>query len=67
VGPGFNAASVDRVDISHYPWFFIAKVKIYPYQIQESSALQESNQVTAIRMAASIGETPVTNLSATAI
>jgi hypothetical protein len=67
VGSGFNAASVGRVDISHYPWFFIAKVKIYPYQIQESSALLESNQVTAIRMAASIGETPVTNLSATAI
>src|SRR5580704_16754345 len=31
VSPGFNAASVDRVEISHYPWFFIARVKIYPY------------------------------------
>src|SRR5580698_1308864 len=34
VSPKFNAANIDSIEITRYPWFFIAKVKLYPYQIQ---------------------------------
>jgi hypothetical protein len=35
----FNAAEVELVDVKKYPWFFLAGVKVYPYQIQQSSVL----------------------------
>jgi hypothetical protein len=40
VSPKFNAANIDSIEITRYPWFFIAKVKLYPYQIQESAVIQ---------------------------
>src|ERR1700735_4752145 len=29
----FNAAEVEHIELKTYPWFVLAKVKVYPYQI----------------------------------
>jgi hypothetical protein len=33
----FNAAEVDHIELTQYPWFFLARVRIYPYSIQRSA------------------------------
>jgi hypothetical protein len=35
----FNAAEVESIEVKKYPWFVVAKVKVYPYQIQQSGVL----------------------------
>jgi hypothetical protein len=35
----FNAAEVDRIEVSRYPWFFVARVRVYPYRIQPGAEL----------------------------
>lgn len=29
----FNAAEVENIELKIYPWFFLARVTVYPYQI----------------------------------
>ena len=29
-----NAVEVDRVELTQYPWFFLARVRVFPYRIQ---------------------------------
>ena len=29
----FNAAEVEHIELKRYPWFFLARVTVYPYQI----------------------------------
>jgi hypothetical protein len=33
VNERFNAAEVDHIELKIYPWFSLARVKVYPYQI----------------------------------
>jgi hypothetical protein len=40
----FNAAEVEYIEVKRYPWFFIAKVRVHPYQIQQSAVLAVSNE-----------------------
>jgi hypothetical protein len=40
----FNAAEVEHIDLKMYPWFFLARVKVYPYQIQQSAVLSVSDE-----------------------
>ena len=37
VSPHFNAVEVDRIEWTQYPWFFVAKVMVNPYRIQEGA------------------------------
>jgi len=39
VHPGCNAVQVERVEMTQYPWFFLARVRVYPYCIQQGSEL----------------------------
>ena len=39
VSERFNAAEVESIEVKKYPWFVLAKVKVYPYQIQQSGIL----------------------------
>jgi hypothetical protein len=43
VDPNFNAAHIEHIELIQYPWFFIAKVRVYPYRIQEGAVLQVSD------------------------
>ena len=35
-----NAVEVEHIELTRYPWFFLARVRVYPYRIQESSAIE---------------------------
>jgi len=39
VNEHFNAAEVEHIELTKYPWFFLARVKINPYRIQPDAAL----------------------------
>ena len=34
-----NAVGIDHVELTQYPWFFMARVRVSPYRIQQSSIL----------------------------
>jgi hypothetical protein len=36
VSAHFNAAEVDNIELTEYPWFFLARVRVYPYSIQRA-------------------------------
>jgi hypothetical protein len=39
VSEHYNAAEVEHIKLTRYPWFFLASVRVYPYQIQQSANL----------------------------
>jgi hypothetical protein len=44
----FNAAEVESIKLKKYPWFVLAKVKVYPYQIQQGAVLSASDGATTL-------------------
>ena len=40
----FNAAEVGLIELKAYPWFVLATVRVYPYQIQKSAILSMSDE-----------------------
>jgi hypothetical protein len=44
----FNAAEVESIELKKYLWFLVAKVKVYPYQIQHSAVLSASDGATTL-------------------
>ena len=64
----FNTVNIDRIDITQYPWFFIAKVKVYPYQIQQDVVLQISDRAMPLLKDGPVEPIPAAGtLAATAI
>jgi hypothetical protein len=55
VNPDFNAANIDSIALTQYPWFFIAKVRVYPYQIQQDAVLRASQEATSLPMTTPAG------------
>jgi hypothetical protein len=39
VNEHFNAAEVEHIELTKYPWFFLARVRINPYRIQPDVGL----------------------------
>jgi hypothetical protein len=37
VNTHFNAVKVEHIELTRYPWFFLARVRVYPYRIQEGA------------------------------
>jgi hypothetical protein len=35
----FNAVEVVNIELTHYPWFFLARVRVNPYRIQQGAEL----------------------------
>jgi hypothetical protein len=33
----FNAVEVEHIELTRYPWFFLARVRVYPFRIQEDA------------------------------
>jgi hypothetical protein len=45
-----NAVEVEHIELTQYPWFFLARVRVYPYRIQQRAVLpvaDEAMQATA--------------------
>ena len=52
VGRHSNAVEVERIELVQYPWFFLARVYVFPYRIQEGTVLPAADEVLAIPVAA---------------
>jgi hypothetical protein len=37
VGEYFNAVEVEHIEITSYPWFFLARVRVFPFRIQQAA------------------------------
>jgi hypothetical protein len=38
VSENFNAVEVEHIEITDYPWFFLARVRVFPFRIQQAAA-----------------------------
>jgi hypothetical protein len=39
----FNAVEVEHIELTQYPWFFLARVRVNPYRIQQSAVVPVSD------------------------
>jgi|SRR5271157_827008 len=46
----FNAAEVEHIELTKYPWFVLARVRVYPYQIQQSAVLSVPEPAVPVLM-----------------
>jgi hypothetical protein len=47
----FNAAEVDHIELTQYPWFFLARVRVNSFQIQQSAVLHAPDQSVPLSVA----------------
>jgi hypothetical protein len=40
----FNAVEVEHIELTQYPWFFLARVKVYPFRIQQGAVMPVSDK-----------------------
>ena len=40
----FNAVEVEHIELTQYPWFFLARVRVYPFRIQQGAVLPVSDE-----------------------
>ena len=38
-----NAVEVGHMEVTRYPWFFVARVRVHPYRIQPGAANESAN------------------------
>ena len=48
VGALSNAVEVERIELTQYPWFFLARVSVSPYRIQQGETLSVSDEEAAM-------------------
>jgi hypothetical protein len=48
----FNAVEVEQIQLTQYPWFFLARVNVHPYRIQEVATLSVSDDVLPLSLRA---------------
>ncbi|MDR3752147.1 MAG: hypothetical protein P4K94_11755 [Terracidiphilus sp.] len=52
ISEDFNAVEVEHIELTQYPWFFLARVRIYPYRIQQGTVQAVPNEEMPVPMAA---------------
>jgi hypothetical protein len=52
VSEHFNAVEVEHIELTQYPWFFLARVRVNPYRIQQSAVLPISDEAVPDSMPA---------------
>jgi hypothetical protein len=55
----FNAVEVEHIALTQYPWFFLARVRIYPYRIQEGAVMPVSDDSELFTIAPSRKRLPL--------
>jgi len=43
-----NAAELEHIELTQYPWFFLARVRVYPFRIQQGAALPVPEEAKVI-------------------
>jgi len=36
---------VERIELTQYPWFFLARVRVYPFRIQQGAVLPVGDEI----------------------
>jgi hypothetical protein len=44
----FNAVEVEHIELTQYPWFFLARIRVYPYRIQESAVMHIPDKAISV-------------------
>jgi len=44
----FNAVEVEHIELTRYPWFFLARLRVFPYRIQQGAVLPVSDQAPTL-------------------
>jgi hypothetical protein len=44
VSAHFNAVEVEHIALTRYPWFYLARVRVYAYRIQEGAVMPVSDE-----------------------
>lgn len=50
VGAESSAVEVERIELTQYPWFYLAKVQVNPYRIQEAATPEAAIQPASVRL-----------------
>jgi hypothetical protein len=45
INTNFNAVEVDQIELTQYPWFYLARVRIHPYRIQQGAVMPMSDDL----------------------
>jgi hypothetical protein len=45
----FNALEVERIELTQYPWFFLAGITVYPYLIQRDIVVPALHSAVSVR------------------
>jgi len=51
VSTHFNAVEVEHIELTKYPWFFLARVRVYPYRIQQGAVMPVPDAPVEVSMA----------------
>jgi hypothetical protein len=54
----FNVAEVEHIELTKYPWFFLARVRVNPYRIQPDAALSLPEEEAPLPLASRIRRLP---------
>jgi len=46
VGDHFNAVKVEEIFMKEYPWFFLARITVIPYQIEQDAVKVKARQAS---------------------
>jgi hypothetical protein len=44
----FNAVEVEHIELTQYPWFFLARIHVYPYRIQQGAVLPVTDEAPTL-------------------
>lgn len=55
----FNAVEVEQIELTKYPWFVLARVRVYPYRIQREAQVQLMEQALLLPVASRSRRLPV--------
>jgi hypothetical protein len=50
VSERFNAMEVEHIALKKYQWFFLAKVRVHPYQLHQSAVLSVADEAAFLSM-----------------
>jgi hypothetical protein len=59
VSTQFNAAEVEAIELTEYPWFFLARVRVYPCHIQQGAVLAVPEESFSAHLAPRLRRLPV--------
>jgi hypothetical protein len=55
----FNAVEIEHIQLTQYPWFFLARVIVHPYRIQQSAMPSVCDDAVPLPARARQGSMPV--------